>query len=820
MGSRDVVLVDDGPREGELPLLDGDVPCSNPASMPSRRKRARRHARSVSNGESESDDGIELVTTATPSLRPKQSFDPDAFYLTSSDCSDDDLEVFLESRTRCRGEPCSAHAKRPLQGPPRKLTHCQRCAPLCPAGVASILARCAREAGDRQGARALRGGRPGQAFDQCVPTCPHGRALAVPDALQAPAELAGALAALSDLASLVVEEERRRGHRHALPLVVDVDGAGARALLCRGDGSRAWPRGVRDIAGAVYDLLGRGPAPVQGAPAEGAGKGLKGEGCGGGSGRGPGRGGRGGGVGYGGAEEDIHRMRRMKEAAAAALSAADVSRAAALARGAEAVSRLVEPLQAGGAGLSLAGLAVLAGGGLPAAAVEQLRDISFLDLEHARLRMFRSLLLLLRTLASGVPPAAARLVLCTPPALLELCRGDADLLGPAPPEKGWEARVREAASGTTVREQVAAVARKAATILRHGESAIAEEGDVEALAVMTMCTELAEALEGLGDSSAMLEQLVASLLSAQPGNVLAQYLGESDVTLVPDSRQRQETRKRAKGPDIASRGGGQGRGRTVGPSALSGCPGGGGGHKEAAYVSALSPLRLRQGNLARVHYFRQQAAAARPAGRWAKRVMREMAEMESALPVSQHSSIFVVQDEADLSLLRAMITGPHGSPYSNGLFVFDIHLPPDYPRMPPRVQLLTTGAGRWRPNPNLYANGRVCLSLLGTWSGPSWTPDSTILQVLISIQAMILGVDNPIANEPAYISETAASARSRAYNASTRSQVLQFAMAEPIKAREKEPWVFFDEAIVAHYAVLKDEVRLGAPQGPWPVACV
>lgn len=46
-----------------------------------------------------------------------------------------------------------------------------------------------------------------------------------------------------------------------------------------------------------------------------------------------------------------------------------------------------------------------------------------------------------------------------------------------------------------------------------------------------------------------------------------------------------------------------------------------------------------------------------------------------------------------------------------------------------QVQFLTTGNGSVRFNPNLYNCGKVCLSLLGTWSGPSWDPaTSTILQ--------------------------------------------------------------------------------------------
>lgn len=64
-----------------------------------------------------------------------------------------------------------------------------------------------------------------------------------------------------------------------------------------------------------------------------------------------------------------------------------------------------------------------------------------------------------------------------------------------------------------------------------------------------------------------------------------------------------------------------------------------------------------------------------------------------------------------------MIAGPEGTPYAGGLFEFDCFLPLDYPQKPPLVHLRTTGNGIVRFNPNLYANGKVCLSLLGTWPG-------------------------------------------------------------------------------------------------------
>lgn len=94
------------------------------------------------------------------------------------------------------------------------------------------------------------------------------------------------------------------------------------------------------------------------------------------------------------------------------------------------------------------------------------------------------------------------------------------------------------------------------------------------------------------------------------------------------------------------------------------------------------------------------------------------------------SSIFLRVDEDRFDVMRAMITGPKGTPYECGCFEFDILLPPDYPNSPPKVHFLTTGSGRVRFNPNLYQTGKVCLSLLGTWAGPGWNPKtSTLLQV-------------------------------------------------------------------------------------------
>merc|ERR1719502_817060 len=111
-----------------------------------------------------------------------------------------------------------------------------------------------------------------------------------------------------------------------------------------------------------------------------------------------------------------------------------------------------------------------------------------------------------------------------------------------------------------------------------------------------------------------------------------------------------------------------------------------------------------------------------------KKIMAELSSLHASLPVHWASSIFVKSTE-QCNLLKALIIGPPETPYENGCFEFDIFLPNSYPEESPKVLLVTTGGGRVRFNPNLYADGKVCLSLLGTWRGPGWdAKTSTLLQ--------------------------------------------------------------------------------------------
>lgn len=152
------------------------------------------------------------------------------------------------------------------------------------------------------------------------------------------------------------------------------------------------------------------------------------------------------------------------------------------------------------------------------------------------------------------------------------------------------------------------------------------------------------------------------------------------------------------------------------------------------------------------------------------------------------------QSEKDMAHSQFMIMGPRDTPYDNGMFHFYMILPPTYPNVPPKVQILNTGGGKYRANPNLYANGKVCLDLLGTWSRPAWKKGSSNLcQVLIAIQGQILN-EYPLRNEPGY--ETSATAEQiDTYNAIIRLYTMKLGMIDMIK----NPPIGFEEAVICYF---------------------
>jgi ubiquitin-protein ligase len=191
-----------------------------------------------------------------------------------------------------------------------------------------------------------------------------------------------------------------------------------------------------------------------------------------------------------------------------------------------------------------------------------------------------------------------------------------------------------------------------------------------------------------------------------------------------------------------------------------------------------------------------------------RRVLQEIQGLSKSLPINKESSIFVKYDEENLGLFRFLITGPKDTPYQDGCFLFEMILKDDYPNTPPHVHILTTGYGKVRFNPNLYASGKVCLSLLGTWTGnegEQWNPKtSTLLQILVSIQSLIF-TDKPYFNEPGYennMNTEAGKKASEDYNKSIQTYTQKWAIENMIKNPPED----FKEIIIKHFQLKKIEI--------------
>ncbi|XP_039254232.1 ubiquitin-conjugating enzyme E2 Z-like [Styela clava] len=153
------------------------------------------------------------------------------------------------------------------------------------------------------------------------------------------------------------------------------------------------------------------------------------------------------------------------------------------------------------------------------------------------------------------------------------------------------------------------------------------------------------------------------------------------------------------------------------------------------------------------------------------RLKKDILEIYRAPP----PGVVILPNPDDITRLQAIVTGPFDTPYEGGFFLFYIRCPPNYPLKPPRVKLLTTGLGMVRFNPNFYKNGKVCLSILGTWSGPGWSPAQSLSSVLISIQSVMN--ESPYHNEPGFASERVAGDSMR-YNDCIRHETIRVAVCD------------------------------------------
>tara|TARA_B110000902_G_C14184935_1_gene541985 strand:- start:207 stop:932 length:726 start_codon:yes stop_codon:yes gene_type:complete len=168
--------------------------------------------------------------------------------------------------------------------------------------------------------------------------------------------------------------------------------------------------------------------------------------------------------------------------------------------------------------------------------------------------------------------------------------------------------------------------------------------------------------------------------------------------------------------------------------------------------------------------------------------------------------IYVEFNEENMLEARSIIIGPKDTPYENGVLYFKISFPTNYPFSPPKVNYISSS--KYRIHPNLYVGkpsenfeGKVCLSIINTWSGPKWTTIMHLGSVLLSIQSLL--DNNPLHNEPGFESELGL--RNKKYNEIVEHDTIHHLIINNC-FKVPENYKIFNDIIKDHINNNKDEI--------------
>lgn len=156
-----------------------------------------------------------------------------------------------------------------------------------------------------------------------------------------------------------------------------------------------------------------------------------------------------------------------------------------------------------------------------------------------------------------------------------------------------------------------------------------------------------------------------------------------------------------------------------------------------------------------------------------RRLFKEFEQVSSSS--MKEMGIYWWYDQTNITKGKALILGSPETPYEASFFVYEFEFSNDYPFNPPKVKLLTSD-GKTRFHPNLYVDGKVCLSILGTYSGPSWQSTMSLSMVLISLKALLDA--NPLAHEPGYASYTLAHPVANQYAKFVKYKMIEYTIQE------------------------------------------
>jgi len=131
---------------------------------------------------------------------------------------------------------------------------------------------------------------------------------------------------------------------------------------------------------------------------------------------------------------------------------------------------------------------------------------------------------------------------------------------------------------------------------------------------------------------------------------------------------------------------------------------------------------------------------------------RLMAEYKQLLGNPPDGVIAGPMSEDNFFEWEAVITGPEGTVFEDGVFLSRLTFPQDYPLNPPTMKFVTDIF-----HPNIYPDGKVCISILHPpgndplgyeTSAERWSPVQSVEKILLSVMSMIA---EPNINSPANV---------------------------------------------------------------------
>jgi len=196
----------------------------------------------------------------------------------------------------------------------------------------------------------------------------------------------------------------------------------------------------------------------------------------------------------------------------------------------------------------------------------------------------------------------------------------------------------------------------------------------------------------------------------------------------------------------------------------------------------------------------------------AKRIQSEIIGYEKDKKQLNKNGIFLDFNSENIFEAKALAIGKNGS-YTNAPWLFNCSFPnlegkgnAVYPIVPPKIKHATTGRKNiinntaTRFNPNLYEEGKVCLSIINTWDGPKWVPSLNLEKVIMTIQSSVM-IENALNNEPPY---NYSQEKLEQYDLFIRHQIVGIAIIQQTQ-KLADCFANFREVIKTHFLLIARE---------------